>query len=170
MITITYKGPKEHIQQAVTAANALLRNDNFYRQIISKGSFDPQYTSADATPTVIADLIRTATLEMTVLLYLGPLRVYAYDDTYNYNLIHLNRLYINRNIPSLVNTMIHEMVHAVNYLNPQYRFDHGDNSPVGKENTAPYWIGNKAEEMLSGTAPADLAWLHDTQPEDAALS
>jgi hypothetical protein len=41
---------------------------------------------------------------------------------------------------AMVNTALHECSHLAGYT-------HGDNSPVGKENSVPYWVGSKAEEV-----------------------
>ena len=59
------------------------------------------------------------------------------------NVISLNSRKMNRSIESIANTLIHEYCHVINY-------GHGNNSPIGKENSVPYWVGNKFERMLKG--------------------
>lgn len=61
-------------------------------------------------------------------------------------------------VPDLVATIVHESIHAANFhvnphMNPKMAiFGHGDNSPVGKRNSVPYWIQSpvviKAVEIL----------------------
>jgi hypothetical protein len=53
MITITYNGSLNSVKEAVTAANQLLNNSQFYDDIRIHPNFD--YT--DVSPSIIADLI-----------------------------------------------------------------------------------------------------------------
>ena len=48
-----------------------------------------------------------------------------------------------RSVEDYVNTITHEVTHILGY-------SHGSNSPKGKENSVPYWLGNKAEEWVRG--------------------
>jgi hypothetical protein len=41
---------------------------------------------------------------------------------------------------AVINTLAHESTHAMG-------FSHGGNSPRGKENSVPYWVGDKAEQF-----------------------
>jgi hypothetical protein len=52
----------------------------------------------------------------------------------------INSYKMERNECSMINTLVHEYTH---YLG----FGHGDNSPVGKENSIPYYFGNRAQEL-----------------------
>lgn len=65
--------------------------------------------------------------------------------------IHLNHYRLNRNISSLVGTFYHEMVHMMDHFDVYNSYGHGDNSKHGKENTAPYAIGNMAKAMVNNT-------------------
>ncbi|MFL5785011.1 MAG: hypothetical protein ACJ76H_10400 [Bacteriovoracaceae bacterium] len=53
---------------------------------------------------------------------------------------YFNELKLERNECQLINTLVHEYMHFVGY-------SHGDNSPVGKENSVPYYFGNRAQEL-----------------------
>jgi hypothetical protein len=53
---------------------------------------------------------------------------------------YFNQLKLERNDCQLINTLVHEYMHFVGY-------SHGDNSPVGKENSVPYYFGNRAQEL-----------------------
>lgn len=61
--------------------------------------------------------------------------------------INLNGYKLNRSPQSFVGTLVHELIHMADNLSPLY-FGHGDNSPIGKENTAPYSIGSLAANLL----------------------
>jgi hypothetical protein len=164
MITITYNGSLNSVKEAVTAANQLLNNSQFYDDIRIHPSFD--YT--DVSPSIIADLIQNSNVAMRVIMYRArSRRVYGYDDYRNPDIIHIN---IRRNAwsnGSLVNTMIHETVHAVDNYNSQYGFGHGVNSSNNKGNSAPYWIGNLAEKIINGTNEEPVAMVHDDHPEES---
>ncbi len=91
---------------------------------------------------------------MTVIikLYKGslgsPTTAYV-DDDYP-NTVFLNSRKLDRDISEIVNTIVHECVHAVDAALTNVSFGHGDNNWRGKGNSAPYWIGNLAESILSG--------------------
>ena len=162
MITITYNGSIADITDAVVAANDLLKNAQFFNDIATHGHFD----FTNTTPAVISGLMQNAVITMRVVPYRSiNRRVFGYDDPNNPDLIHINLWRNEWSKGGLVNTMLHESVHAVDNLTPAYDFGHGDNSSVGKENSAPYWIGNRAEELVNGGGePTEMT--HDAYPED----
>ena len=149
---------------AVNCANSLLKNPKFYQYISEKNEFD----MADASPSCIAEMIRNAEIKMRVIMYVASPRVHGYDDPYNPDLIHINVFRNDWTISGIVNTIMHQMVHAVNELNQNYRFSHGDRCSEGKQNTAPYWIANCAEELLTGR-PGKTGLVHEAPPESLAL-
>lgn len=53
---------------------------------------------------------------------------------------YFNKHKLERTTCSMINTLVHEYMHFVGY-------SHGDNSPVGKENSVPYYFGNRAQEL-----------------------
>jgi hypothetical protein len=53
---------------------------------------------------------------------------------------YFNEHKLERTSCSMINTLVHEYMHFVGY-------SHGDNSPVGKENSVPYYFGNRAQEL-----------------------
>jgi len=68
--------------------------------------------------------------------------------------IFLNNRKLNRSKGSIVATLIHEMIHFCDYLNEVDSYGHGDNSPAGKENTAPFYIDNIAESIVDDKQPS----------------
>jgi len=68
--------------------------------------------------------------------------------------IFLNNRKLNRSKGSIVATLIHEMIHFCDYLNEVESYGHGDNSPSGKENTAPFYIDNIAESIVDDKQPS----------------
>lgn len=162
MININYEGKWIDLQTATAKANELLHNKNFLALIEEKESFDNTSISGRK----IVELIQSTNTEMYVLTYKSIKRwVYGYEDSRYPDLIHINLWRNEWNIPSLVNTIIHECIHCIDSLNNQYSFTHIGNSSVGQENTAPYWIGNLAEEFLAGNKPLAIIEF-DKHPED----
>ncbi len=53
---------------------------------------------------------------------------------------YFNEHKLERKTCSMINTLVHEYMHFVGY-------SHGDNSPEGKENSVPYYFGNRAQEL-----------------------
>jgi hypothetical protein len=147
MVSISYHGTSLILIDPLFKTNLLLEEDSFYEAIRRHRSFD----MANVDAATIARLLKESTLRMTVNTYLWPFsKADSYDDPKEPAVINLNQWHINRSTPSFCNTFIHKIIHAVNAENPQYEFGHGDNSPEGKENTAPYWIGNLAERTIAG--------------------
>lgn len=75
-------------------------------------------------------------------------RALGYFSRFKPNDVNLNNRRLNRSIGSIANTIVHEIVHMTDNYVEEYVFFHGNNNPVGKENTAPYWIGNKIEAII----------------------
>ena len=142
MINITYNGSINDLKTATQKANNLFNDPQFLQEIVNKGRFDKATIDAGQ----IVDCIKKSKMQARVVTYRSPRRsVYGYDDPNNPDLLHINLWRNEWNIGSLVNTIVHEAIHAVNSEFPKYSFGHGDNSSVGKGNTAPYWIGALAE-------------------------
>lgn len=165
MVTIIYRGKIRKVCEAVACANALLRDDSFYEAISAKVIFD----MADIPAAKIAALIRDTDLEMRLITYIGSPRVHGYDDRDNPDLIHVNIFRADWTLSGIVNTIMHQMVHAVNDLHRQYNFSHGDRTVEGKQNTAPFWIGNYAEETIDACQSIPAGMVHDAHPESLAL-
>ncbi|MBS1624132.1 MAG: hypothetical protein JSS76_07040 [Bacteroidetes bacterium] len=165
MVTIIYNGKIRKVHEAVDRANALLADDMFYHAISARGTFD----MADIPAVQVAELIRTTDLSMRLITYIGSPRVHGYDDRDNPDLIHLNLFRADWTLSGIVNTMMHQMVHAVNDVHRQYNFSHGDRTIEGKENTAPFWIGNHAEERIDAGTGLSQGMVHDAHPESLAI-
>lgn|SRR6185312_6689427 len=147
MVNISYHGTSLVLIDALFRTNLLLEEDFFYQAISEHGNFD----MANIDASTIAKLLKKSTLRMTVDTYLRPWsKADTIDDLDEPTMIYLNQWRLNRSIPNFCNIFIHQVIHAVNAENPQYEFGHGDNSSIGKENTAPYWIGSLAERTIIG--------------------
>jgi hypothetical protein len=164
LITIHYRGNLQKIKTAVICANSLLNDPKFFHAISACEDFD----MASVPPAQIAELIRNADMPMRVVMYVASPRVHGYDDVFNPDLIHINVFRSEWTISGIVNTIIHQTVHAVNDLYPELHFGHGDRKSEGKENTARFEIASIAEEMLTGKA-CRMGMIHEAPPETLAM-
>lgn len=166
MMSVVFHGDQEAVVRATGLANGILSNPQFYTRIRERARFD----LTEVTPQRIATLMEQCAVQLRVELYrhLLPSRALGYEDPAHPDRVFLNARKLDRSDASIVGTIIHEAVHAVDAVSPE-RFGHGDNSPVGKDNTAPYWIGNLAISLVSGAAFAEVDHApHDVEQGAAA--
>ncbi len=154
------------IVRATQMANELLRSERFYEAIAAKDRF----ALSTASPAIIADLMRRSPLIFKLELFypnvfqtfLKYRKTLAFTDGRHPNTLFLNVKKLGRSTESIVATIIHETVHALDDDCKEYTFGHGNNSPAGKQDTAPYWIGNLAYRLLTNE-PNAPALVFDTE-------
>ena len=144
------------VEQAIGIANAITASDRFYQRIANKQeAFDARFTSAEAVPERLAEVLRNSPVTVTVYLAKHRRRILGWINGNDHTQVFLNVRRLNRPVADIVRTLVHEWVHAVDATHP-WRFDHGGNSPSGKQGSAPYWIdreaGTLASEMLCSLA------------------
>jgi hypothetical protein len=148
MVKILYNGNHRNLKLAVNNVNNLLQQEYFY-QAIQRHDY---FLMSDITPKQLSGLMRISDIRMTIELYYSVYpfsKSVTYDDTENPFVIHLNKWNLNRSVESICNTLMHQCIHAVNAMFPQFYFGHGDGSSSGKENTAPYWVASLAQRLIS---------------------
>lgn len=143
------------VESCVNLANDLIVSSNFAIKLNNKKSFD--MATCDGT--------RILSLYNQAIKLKKELYVYTYrsKNPFSHSLgyfnpskpdnIYLNSKKLNRTRGSIVASLIHESVHWLDYYDKVHSFGHGDNSPQGKQNTAPYWIDNISEALLKGVEP-----------------
>jgi hypothetical protein len=149
---IIFKESHPKVKEAVEMAIEILRNDMFYTKINEKNTFD----LSTAAPKTIAKLMKYSNLEFKIDLFfpssfwdiLKYRNTLAYTNAQFPDTLFLNLKKLKRSPESIAATIIHECVHALDNHSKEYTFGHGNNSSIGKENTAPYWIGNLAYKLL----------------------
>ena len=148
---VKFNDENETVQKAVQMANEVFKNKDFYSRIRQELKFD----LSTATPKIIADLIENSNLEFKVeLFYPTGWRAIKYRKTFAYtdgnypNTLFLNLKKLDRETEDIAATIVHESIHALDDESVEYTFGHGNNSSIGKDNTAPYWIGNLAYQIL----------------------
>lgn len=159
MVMIKYDGYNEAVLEAVKQVNNLLYEPSFLNAISKSKHFD----LASIPPAEIAELIKHTDLLLAVNLYWPSSlseQAHTYDDIVNPQILHMNKATLNRPTHSLCNTIVHQLVHALNAAHPGVYFGHGDNNPAGKCNTAPYWIAGLAQRMIAEDETATEQMIH----------
>jgi hypothetical protein len=145
MMQLKYSGSKAYIRNAVTKANEILLNPLLYQQIAQH----PQMDNTAWTSARIADYLQNAAQKITVDTYWKPkFLTKANATTSGPNLTKLNTARFSHILTHGVRTLIHESVHAADFLDGSLDFTHFDNNPDGEDNTAPWVIGAIASSMV----------------------
>lgn len=127
---------------------------------------------ADVQPSQLAEVIRYTELHMHVREYFSPKplhKTHSYDDPEDKRNLYLNRWTIDRPLHSICNTLMHQCVHALNYIWDIYYFGHGDNNPEGKENTAPFRIAQFAQQLVANNKKIFETMIHEEQSDIQAI-
>tara|TARA_R110000744_G_C19261841_1_gene551456 strand:+ start:159 stop:593 length:435 start_codon:yes stop_codon:yes gene_type:complete len=142
---LKYLGKNSKLKDAVNTANQILENPEFYSRIREKVDFDNTILSAIE----VAKRIENFNTSVEIKTWWNPFGS-ANAKTGNSNAISINTAKLKRTKKSIVNTLIHEYIHAVDYGNDgKLEFTHVDNENNGEEdNTAPWAIGEIAKNMV----------------------
>lgn len=149
-----YNGNSHLIIECTNIANELMKNVTFHNKI--KENY---YDMATCKGFVIEadvdnyDFKSTQNPELNLIIKLYRSKnpwssAYGYFSPAKPDHIFLNNRKLNRSKGSIVSSLIHEMIHFLDDKNKQESYGHGDNSPIGKEATAPYFIDNIAESII----------------------
>lgn len=128
--------------------SAISYNRNFISELNKHGGF---YLSKDKTGMVtgreIADMLFKSTI-VRVRLYRSwnPWsRVNGYfNPSKGSRTVFINKWNLNRHEKSIANTIFHEGIHVIDYHEKDSYFGHGNNSPRGKKETAPWKVAEIA--------------------------
>lgn len=157
------------VKSATDKTNELLKNAEFYKAIANHPNFD----LSTASPNIIADLLEKSDLEFKVEIFYPNVfqsikyrKTFAYTDERFPNTLFLNYKKLDREIEDISATIIHESIHALDDAEETYTFGHGNNRTVGKDNTAPYWIGNLAYRILKNNPNAPLLAFDQMEEEN----
>ena len=147
-----YDGSDQRIIDAVKVANDPRLFKDLLKLIGEKEFFD----MSDASPLELRIefnvFMNTTTVNIKTYKAAFWSRAIAMFKRSDINSIYLNTRKLNRSTASIVGTCFHEAGHACDAVS-DFTFNHGygygSNSPIGKENTFQYWIGNRAKELVS---------------------
>lgn len=164
-----YAGSESRIIDACAYVDTLASNSHFWDAIRTHPKFD----FTDLTPTEIERRLREANATITVKLWKPHFgrysRTVAVTDSRYPRTVFYNQNKLNRGVANIVNTIVHEYVHNVDYFddgNMQIEYGHGSQSAVGKSNSAPYWIGDLAERIYASEKSVPKADLEPLEHEE----
>ncbi|QEC79992.1 hypothetical protein [Mucilaginibacter ginsenosidivorax] len=156
MMTITYNGSIQILIDGVAEANKLLADGAFYQAIAAK----PGFYFTTATGAQVAASMQNCNLQLSVKTFKKYFtRELGYEDPNDPTSIHINIAgnKLNRSLGSITGTFIHESVHAADSDDQALDYPHDGNSSAGNEDTAPYWIGNLAVQLVDQPgSPVDV--------------
>ena len=140
MVSFVYAGTDKRAEEAKEVANILVKNVKFLEGIGKMEKFDFSTLSGAE----IASWFQPQTIE--IKLY-KPFNCFsrALGKSLKNRVVYLNARKLDRPVESLVNTIIHELIHV---LDVDEKCGHGDSWAKGKEDSAPYKIGGFAEYFL----------------------
>jgi hypothetical protein len=146
---IIYLGTNAKITECVEFANSLWLIDEFWIELNSKDKF----TFTELPTPEIVQRVKLCEEIVTIKTYTPKWpwsNANAYITPKYKNTLYLNNRKLFRKQAAIINTIIHECVHVADYGDDdnQITFGHGDNYPKGKENSAPYWIGEQAAKFF----------------------
>lgn len=156
-----YNGDDARIKTACIDAN----NPVLFTKVIERIKNIDTFYMSDASPEKIANIFTKfaeSNEYMEILTYKPAWRwskAIGYFDASKPNKIFLNAYKLNRGRASYVGNFYHELTHYLSFRSGIY-FNHGSNSPRGKENTAPYFIGNLAMRLYE-----ERDWLDNFEDE-----
>ena len=87
-----------------------------------------RFDFTELSPAQIADIMEQATYSIRVRSALKPI---ANASTNSADLITVSSIRFSSHLPTAVNTLVHETVHAIDFLNGELEFTHDGNSPEG---------------------------------------
>jgi hypothetical protein len=146
-VTLVYTGDNADVIAAVKKANEILSTKAFYDEIRKVAYFD----NSKLTGREVADRMEKANQQVVIIRKFKPI---ANASTKTSDKIKLSRSLFGEDstgkflLSIAVNTLIHETVHAVDFLGTGDEFTHDGNKKDGQENTAPWVIGAIAEKMV----------------------
>jgi len=142
------KSRNKKVLMAVDMANLLMQNHmGFLKRLESLEQFDMTECDNEDIVSFMKDRYLNSIQEVKTKRYWNPFSkaIASYNPKYP-NTITLNSRRLGRTVDSIVGTILHEAVHLTDHYYQSVSFGHGDNSPIGKENTAPFKIGEVAKQ------------------------
>jgi len=144
-----YTGEIESLKEASKQANEI-KDEIIYSLERSKTT---RFRCSNITPAELSDIIRTSKMKIEIKTYWYWSRnVFGYFDASKPNVIHINTRSLPRPIPSLVSTLWHEYIHALDANEKHFYFHHDSNYyELWKEDTAPFYIDGIAERLAAAS-------------------
>ena len=144
-----YTGKIELLKEASKKAN------NIKSEIIRslEHSKLTRFRCSNITPAELSDIIRTSKMKIEIKTYWHWNRnVMGYFDASKPSVININTRSLPRSVSSLVSTLWHEYIHALDASEEHFYFHHGSNYyRPWKEDTAPFYVDAIAERLAAAS-------------------
>ena len=169
-----FKGDDPGLAAAAESITALAMRDDFWDGIRAHGPFD--FAMIDAAE--ITRRLQAEAHTIRVVLWKPRLsRRSFYQNTVAVTnpgepfVLHYHAAFLGNSVGQKINTIVHEFIHNVDDHDgqPGEQMGHGDNDWRGKENSAPYWIGEYAQRFYEAAHPAVAAQPYPAAPVDAEV-
>ena len=156
-LNFVYDGNFPNLRTACGKAVTIVQGDVIWKRALTR---DKNFFNATIPSKDIVRFLQECEATITVRDWeAGPDwgKTTAVVNTGMRNIIRCNNKFNKRPIPSLVNTLVHEFVHVVDYfhdgkMTPSQYTHRGQYShkPPENQDSAPYWLGNLAEAISRG--------------------
>ena len=142
-----YTGKIESLKEASKKA------DNIKSEIVRslEHSKITRFRCSNITPAELSDIIRTSKMKIEIKNYWYWNRnVMGYFDASKPSVININTRSLPRSVSSLVSTLWHEYIHALDANEKHFYFHHDSNYyELWKEDTAPFYVDAIAEKFTN---------------------
>ena len=142
---VKYEGNRGVLVAACVAFNGVI--PELFKELEKKMDFDMSNCRGRFIAQIIRDY-RSTTQIKTYRPWNPWSKALAYVSPKEPNVIYINSRRLNRSIASIAGSIAHETIHVLDNKYTDANFGHGNNSPKGKENTVPYWIGRRVKELI----------------------
>jgi hypothetical protein len=139
-VKLYYSGKNAEIKAAVNDANKLLSNPAFYARINAISKFDNTSYSGSQ---ISEEMQNCDSIEVT-----DYYKLRSKTNAKTQNKIKMNKAKLNRSRSSIVNTLIHETIHAIDWrINKKWDYTHRTQYEEKPPVSAPYVIAELAERF-----------------------
>lgn len=155
-IKIIYDGDNKNLVEAVANANSIISSANL-RTIIEGRK--KKFFNTERTCEEIGQAIYDCNATINIAMFTrgrndnGTITT-GYADPDIRDVIHYNTEVLGNSVKRQTNTLVHEAVHIVDIFHDRisgsdFTHDGNDpNKPPENRDSAPYWIGNRAEDLV----------------------
>lgn len=146
---LIYNGNNKRVIEAVAIVNDKDFQEALCNEIANKEYFDMSTADSKYLSLELMAFLKCVNIEVRLKRGWFWSKWLAAFYPSNPFFIYLNSKRLNRSVASIVGSCVHELIHSMDHFDTTYSYGHGGNTyHSGLNNTAPYWIGRKAKELV----------------------
>lgn len=156
-MSYTYEGRSASMRRAVTIADEIMTSDEFWSAVLARTK--PFYNTSRSVADIV-ERVRAAwsgsqkivEWKPSIFKRLHYRNTVAFVDNNQADTLFYHTRFLGNPVGAMVNTLVHEFVHIVDRYHdssPNWDFTHAGQKaydPPENQDSAPYWIGNAAEQ------------------------